>query len=677
MTKTALLGLLVTCTAASFANAAPALTEISPRGSQQGKTFTLTLTGRELLEGSQISSTLPAVFTPMTAGMKGLPYLVELKADAAPGVYPIRIRNQNGISNILFFTVGTFPEVDEAETPEHPNNSIATATPVKSTPVTINGTLVGADRDFFRIAAKAGERKVFEVEARRCGSAIDPVLELYDAQGELIARNEDAPGIGVDSRIDHTFAKEGSYFIAVHDARLSRQDQNFYRLKIGAYAYPEWVYPLGGRHGETIDLEFGAKGGSAPIVKSHVRLPDSGDVMMVSMPGSPTLPMRIALTHSESVINGRLAKPGAVEKHTVKVSPGESLLVEVQSREIGASRLDALVTVYGAKGVKLGSAGDTAPALDATVAQIVGRTLGDPFLNVKIPADTNEVTVAVEDLAGRGGPQYGYRLSIRKQAEEFILAASPAFLNVPRGGTAIVAVSADRRGYDGAIHAHIENLPKGWTAEGGFIAPELVDASGARLGSRNGTITVTAAPDAEPFDKELVVVADATLANGEKIQRRAAGSGAVIDVAAGTGLPDATSTDRQKPFTAPWLNLTMPAAVAAEPMATVSVKQINRTRMSEGDAFDFEWTISTKDKSIPMPATINVNAPGARDLRVIDMKAASKGAPTGTFRVTTTKSTAPATYDLVVNANLINGTQRENIVGRAIPWVVTAPEESK
>ena len=59
------------------------------------------------------------------------------------------------------------------------------------------------------------------------------------------------------------------------------------------------------------------------------------------------------------------------------------------------------------------------------------------------------------------------------------------------------------------------------------------------------------------------------------------------------------------------------------------------------------------------------------------MKPASKGAPTGTFRVTTTKSTAPATYDLVVNANLMIGAQRENIVARAIPWPVTAPEENK
>ena len=65
---------------------------------------------------------------------------------------------------------------------------------------------------------------------------------------------------------------------------------------------------------------------------------------------------------------------------------------------------------------------------------IVGRTQGDPFLNFKVPPDVHEITVAVEDLAQRGGNDFGYRLTVRKQAEDFLLSASPAYMNVPRGG---------------------------------------------------------------------------------------------------------------------------------------------------------------------------------------------------------------------------------------------------
>src|SRR5438067_2057753 len=162
--------------------AGPVLTELQPRGAQKGKTLTLTLGGRNFAEGGAILTTLPAVFTPLTPTRKGLPFLVELKADAVTGTYPIRLRTPDGISNILLFTVGDFPEVAEEEmaehAPEHANDTIATAQAVKSTPVTINGALTGADRDVFRVSAKAGERLVFEVEARRCGSAIDPALRL-------------------------------------------------------------------------------------------------------------------------------------------------------------------------------------------------------------------------------------------------------------------------------------------------------------------------------------------------------------------------------------------------------------------------------------------------------------------------------------------------------------------
>ena len=162
--KTLAAGLLL-CNAVLAAG--PLLTGLEPRGAQKGKTLTLTLSGRNLSEGAQIVTSLPAAFTPLTGSSKGLPFLLELKPDLASGTYPIRVRTTSGISNVLLFTVGDFPEIQEEETTAHANDTIATAQVVKSTPVVINGTLTGADRDDFRIAAKAGERLVFEVEARR------------------------------------------------------------------------------------------------------------------------------------------------------------------------------------------------------------------------------------------------------------------------------------------------------------------------------------------------------------------------------------------------------------------------------------------------------------------------------------------------------------------------------
>jgi hypothetical protein len=156
------------------------------------------------------------------------------------------------------------------------------------------------------------------VEARRCGSAIDPVLLLLDKDGKQLARNEDAAGIGVDARIDYTFAHAGDYFVEVHDARFSKQEQNFYRLKIGSYTYPQSMFPLGGKHGETLEVEF--QGKDAPV-RASFKLPAAGDFMDAPMPGSPALPFRLALSgYPElrepvagpvalpAVINGRIAQ---------------------------------------------------------------------------------------------------------------------------------------------------------------------------------------------------------------------------------------------------------------------------------------------------------------------------------------------------------------------------------
>jgi len=67
----------------------------------------------------------------------------------------------------------------------------------------------------------------------------------------------------------------------------------------------------------------------------------------------------------------------------------------------GTSRLDALLTLYDGSGKKLAS-GDDGDGLD-------------PVLPFTVPAGVTEITVAVEDLLGRGGDAYGYRLQAKKE----------------------------------------------------------------------------------------------------------------------------------------------------------------------------------------------------------------------------------------------------------------------
>ena len=158
-------------------------------------------------------------------------------------------------------------------------------------PITVNGTLVGPDQDYYRFTAKVGERLVFEVDARRAGSAIDPVVRVIMQAGKELAVNNDAPGASVDARAEVTFAQAGEYLVLVHDAKYSDQDQNFYRLKIGSYPYAESMFPLGGQRGKTVDVSLTGGSLAAPVVVKTV-LPSNkqANYLPINVPGSSSLP---------------------------------------------------------------------------------------------------------------------------------------------------------------------------------------------------------------------------------------------------------------------------------------------------------------------------------------------------------------------------------------------------
>ncbi|HEY2018204.1 MAG TPA: hypothetical protein VGH38_32085 [Bryobacteraceae bacterium] len=679
--------------------ASPVLTELKPRGAEIGRPFTLTIVGRNIPEAARVTSTLPASFTQvmptpkpgvMAAPGRSVSFLVEPKADAAPGVYPVRIETASGISNILLFALGTYPEVTEEESQPYAqpnsNDTIETAEPVRATPVVVNGTLRGPERDVFRVTGKAGERRIFEVEARRCGSAIDPVLRILDGTGKQLARSDDSPGAGLDARLDYTFPKEGTYYVEVTDARFSTQAQNFYRLKMGAYRYADGIFPLGGRRGEQVPVTFsGARLGAGVQATIDLRGAGKADAFATAaLPDSPALPFLFAVSDLPElmepvqgavpvpgVVNGRLEKPGEIDRYRFNVQPGQKLLLELQARELGTSRIEGIITAYDAKGKKLDSAGDKPLPDDVFAIQGNSRTSSDPFLNLTVPPDAHEVAITVEDLALRGGPLYGYRLIARQQAEDFKLSIGSPYVNVPAGGTVAISVSADRRGYDGPIQLTIPNLPKGVRAEGGIIPREYVDAANARTLNRRGLLMLTADPGVELPMGELEVWGEGTLTDGSTLRRRAHGQAMLVDVA---GATDQGVVDRQRPVTAPWLSRDLPAAGSEPAVATLEVHQTNLKPMDEGVRYEYEYKWTLRARGTP-PEQVGVDVIGAKDIRVIDMKASSK--TSGTFAVTTTKATDAGRYDLYINGRLkLDDGDNESIVSRPIPFEVTGGTSS-
>ena len=363
-------------------SAGPQLSELRPRGAQRGSVFGLTLVGTGLSEEAQVLTNLPGTLTRLTPpkdptrrGLE-LPFIVELDPDAPIDLYPIRVQTRDGLTNLLFFSVGAFPHVTEEESD---NDSRETAQAVE-VPVTVSGTLDGADMDWYRFHGEAGQRLVFEAEARRAGSGVDPVIRVVDTAGEVIARNDDARGLGVDSRLAIALPKQAEYYVELHDSKFSEQEENFYRLKIGTFTYAEGIFPLGWKRGAEVEVEL--SGGNLPqpvkVRPDLATLAESANFTSIAAPGKAgSLPFRFVVSDEtetleprgsalktlepSTVVNGRISEPGEVDRYRLAVSPGEYWQFELSAASLGTSQLYALLSVHDSGGKKLVAAGATKP----------------------------------------------------------------------------------------------------------------------------------------------------------------------------------------------------------------------------------------------------------------------------------------------------------------------------
>ena len=570
----------------------PVIREVYPHGAERGRTVEVKLRGEGLLMGMRLKSGVPGTASRlnppldlMRAGTE-LPFLLNIPADAPLGLYPLRLISDDGMSNLVLFAIGDLPESEEIETvkPKELNNSLASAEKF-IVPGVVNGTLTGGDEDYYTFDVKAGQKLVFEVESRRAGSALDPAIEIYDAAGKLVGKNDD--GAGVDPRMEMTLAKAGTYKLRVHDTRYSDQVQNFYRLKIGSYSYADALFPLGAKRGSTANVELVGGNLAAPLkVRATSKLPlpfvwsDLDDVFE----GGKLKP--------GVVMNGRISKPGEVDKYPMAVKPGEDWVFEVTAASLGSSKLDALLTVFDQKGKKLASRDD----IDSS----------DPTLPLTIPAGVTEVTVAIEDVQGNGGPAYGYRLEARKEPADYTLTLLTPFVNVPAGGTSQIAVLMQRRGYEGPVKLSVDNLPPGFTVAGGHILHEAAaqnfNEEGAAYRSSTGVLTITA----EPGLKYDFVDLQVSGISEHGLKRMARGPGMVV----------APKGNRQKAFVAPWLDLNLPMAVS-KPLPVTLAAASPLVHISQGVEFPLNYKANLKAGAKTNGKITNTTAAKLGNIRIL------------------------------------------------------------
>jgi hypothetical protein len=154
------------------AGALPYVKNVFPLGVRAGQPTQISVTGVNLGELTGTTVQPPASAQGWTT--------MRLAA-VGNGLHPL---------NDVRLAVGDAPETLERE----PNDSLE-QTETVSPPVTINGHISGGsdrdknpDEDFFRFAAKKGQKLSIDVAASRLGSPIDSVIEILDAKGDPIPR---------------------------------------------------------------------------------------------------------------------------------------------------------------------------------------------------------------------------------------------------------------------------------------------------------------------------------------------------------------------------------------------------------------------------------------------------------------------------------------------------------
>jgi hypothetical protein len=494
---------------ASYISAAPPkVNYLFPAGGQRGQTTAVTASGEFSNWPVQIWSDRPGL-TATCDNDKGK-LRIEVAADAIPGVYWLRMSDNEGASVLRPFVVGTLPEVLEEET-----NDLPAKPQALESRVVVNGKLAkSGDVDGFRLELKQGQTLVASVQGHSIlGSPMDCLLQVCElvtqqsssitgaqprVEAVVVAQNHDA--IGLDPQLVFTAPKSGPFLVRIFafpsepdsGIRFSGGDSYLYRLTITTSGFIDHALPLavgpeaasvriGGWNlpAELAVLSVPAAAQATDPLLERVFHPDlagaielprmehacmlGDDAASVDQPHVVTLPV---------TIGWRLASAGDADAYAFQAMKGQKIRIDLEAQSLGFPT-DATIAVLDDAGKALAEADDN------------GRQERDPEIDFTAPED-GRYRALVRDLAGRGGPRIAYRLTIEPQTPDFSLSlAADSFMLEKDKPLEIQVNVAAQGGLREEIEIRAIGLPAGVTAEPVKFTP-TADSGGSGGGRRRG-----------------------------------------------------------------------------------------------------------------------------------------------------------------------------------------------
>jgi hypothetical protein len=215
-------------------------------------------------------------------------------------------------------------------------------------------------------------------------------------------------------------------------------------------------------------------GSSAPAVidvavgrgakRSNTR-PFAVDVLPELFEGEPNdLPFQAQTIQENVVINGRIDKPGDADCFHFAGKKGETLTIEVFARRLD-SPLDARLVLLDPQEHIIAVSDDEVDRGEGLITHHA-----DSLLNIELP-ENGVYTIRLDNLQGKGGHEYAYRLRVGESHPDYHLRVVPSGISIPQDGTAVVTVHALRKsGFDGAIDLKLVDAPQGVSLSGPSIA---------------------------------------------------------------------------------------------------------------------------------------------------------------------------------------------------------------
>ena len=569
----------------------PSISTTAPLAVKPGGSTNLVVKGGNLVGVSHLWTSFTAQ-TELAPGVKDngknaaeCTWKVTLAADAAVGVYAIRVATPGGTTALKLIAVDDLPSVVQAG-----DNTSRAKAQALTLPAAVDGTIGALSKRLFKFSAAKDQTISFEVLARRLGSPLDPMLRLLAMNGRELAYSDDVPGLHGDSRLHYKFSVAGEYFVEVRDMTWQGGGGHFYRLRAGDFPCISVPYPLGVKRGTTATISFAGSSteGISPVkLTVPADLPASWMTIGAKRAGGKSSGfVTLAVSDREEVVevepndsrdkatrvplganlNGLFNKPADIDHFVFTAKKGQKFTLTGITRRQGAP------TAIYARLLKA-DGGQVAEATDFGVA--------DPVINYTFPAD-GDYTLVLQDRDRRGGGAFAYHINVAPTPTDFTLTASSDRVNIAAGGTAAITVTAGRRGYNGPITIAAIGLPKGITS-----TPTVIGA-----GRTNIQLTLTAADDA-PVGKVFPVKVAGTAKVGDGNLKSAASiSGALKAVFGGL----------------PWPPETLSTAVAEEigPKPQFSLRTETQQVVFGRDLSTSVKIIATRQKGFDEPITLAV-----------------------------------------------------------------------